>query len=114
MRVGVVEDWPWASRPGGQARGVEVELAREFARSLGAHPEWFWGGGAGELTALNNFQLDLVIANLDAKTPWAKSVGLTRPYLTDEFVVGLPAASACRRLKEPRSISLATISLQPI
>jgi polar amino acid transport system substrate-binding protein len=83
VRVGVVENPPWA--------GAEVELARQFAASLGAVPEWFPGGEQRHMQALERYELDLLIGGIEATSPWAKKVGLTRPYFTERIVVGVPA-----------------------
>ncbi len=90
MRVGLVENPPWVVRAGSNPAGAEVELATRFAASLGATPEWFWGAEQRHMEALERFELDLVIAGLDQKTPWSKKVGLTRPYFEDQVVIGVP------------------------
>lgn len=90
MRVGLVENPPWVVRAGGNPAGAEVELATRFAASLGATPEWFWGAEQRHMEALERFELDLVIAGLDQKTPWSKKVGLTRPYFEEQVVIGVP------------------------
>jgi polar amino acid transport system substrate-binding protein len=91
MRVGLVENPPWVIHTASEPTGVEVELVRRFAASLGATPNWFWGGEQPHMEALQHFQLDIVIAGLDATTPWAKKVGLTRPYFEERIVIGVPA-----------------------
>jgi polar amino acid transport system substrate-binding protein len=90
MRVGLVENPPWVVRSGGEPAGAEVELIRQFAASLGATPEWFWGAEQNHMEALERFELDVVAAGLDAKTPWSKEAGLTQPYFEEEVLVGMP------------------------
>lgn len=90
LRVGVVESRPWVVRTGGEPAGVEPELVRRFARSLGATVQWFWGANQPHFEALERFELDLVIADLDAKNPWAKRIGLTKPYFEEQVAVGVP------------------------
>jgi ABC-type amino acid transport substrate-binding protein len=90
IRVGLVENPPWVVRAGGNPAGAEVELATRFAASLGATPQWFWGAEQRHMEALERFELDLVIAGLDQKTPWSKKVGLTRPYFEEQVVIGVP------------------------
>src|SRR5689334_5685077 len=80
IRVGLTEDPPWVLRTSGEPAGVEVTLIRDFAHSLGATPEWFWGTEQTHMEALKHFELDIAISGLEAKTPWSKQVGLTRPY----------------------------------
>ena len=43
LRIGLAENPPWVVRTAGEPRGPEVELMREFARELGARPQWFLG-----------------------------------------------------------------------
>jgi polar amino acid transport system substrate-binding protein len=89
VRIGLTEAPPWVIRNGAEPAGVEVELLQRFANSLGATPRWFWGGEQTRMEALERFELDVVIADLEAKTPWSKQVGLTRPYFDEEFAVGV-------------------------
>lgn len=89
IRVGLVESPPWIVRGAPEPSGIEVQLIREFAQSLSATPQWFWDTGQRHLEALEQYRLDLVAANLDAKTPWAKKIGLTPPYF-DERRASLP------------------------
>src|SRR4051812_682644 len=79
VRVGLVENPPWVVRTAGEPGGAEVELARRFASRMGATPQWFWGGEQQHMEALRRFELDLVVGGLDDRTPWAKTVGITRP-----------------------------------
>jgi polar amino acid transport system substrate-binding protein len=90
VKVGLVENPPWVVRAGSEPEGAEVRLVREFAESLGATPEWFWGGEQENLEALERFELDVVVGGLDAATPWMKKIGLTRPYFIEPILVGIP------------------------
>jgi polar amino acid transport system substrate-binding protein len=90
VRVGLIEYPPWVVRTAGEPAGVEVDLVRQFAASLGATPQWFWGAEQPHMAALKRFELDLVIAGLEAATPWAQEIGLTRPYFEESVTVGVP------------------------
>ncbi len=90
VRVGLVENPPWVIHGSGGPDGAEVRLVRRLAESLGAAPDWYWGGEQQHMEALRHFELDLVIGGLDAATPWAKTVGLTRPYFTERISVAVP------------------------
>jgi polar amino acid transport system substrate-binding protein len=92
LRVGLVEHPPWIVRTEGEPAGAEVELVREFARELGATPEWRWGGEQQHMEALEEYQLDLVVGGITSETPWSKYVGLTSPYFESRFAVGVPAS----------------------
>jgi polar amino acid transport system substrate-binding protein len=93
VRVGLVENPPWVLHGADGPAGAEVVLARRFAESLGATPEWFWGGEQRHMEALENFEMDLLIGGLEASTPWSKKVGLTRPYFVERMLVGIPPGS---------------------
>ncbi|MFL6449896.1 MAG: substrate-binding periplasmic protein [Bryobacteraceae bacterium] len=93
IRVGVVENPPWVIHAGREPGGVEAELIRRFAASLGAKPKWFWGSEQQHMEALEHFALDVLISGLDKTTPWSKSVGLTRPYFKEQFTIGVPSGA---------------------
>ena len=93
MRVGISEAPPWTRVAGSEAGGVEVELVRHFARELGAEIHWVQGTEAALLEALENFELDLVIAGLTDDTPWSDRLGLSRAYITTETLVAVPTSA---------------------
>lgn len=80
MRVGLIEQEPWAQHEGGQASGVEVELVNRLAQQLGSRVEWQPGGETELFERLENHELDLVIGGVTASTPWAARLGLTLPH----------------------------------
>jgi polar amino acid transport system substrate-binding protein len=94
MRVGVVVDTPWVTDSAGAVGGVEAALVGEVARGLHATPQWVPGTESKLMESLKSGQLDLVIGGLDAKTPWSKEVGLTKPFYTDSIVVGASPGTA--------------------
>jgi polar amino acid transport system substrate-binding protein len=90
LRVGLVENSPWVSHgPAGPA-GAEVKLIAQFAASLGATADWYWGGEQRHMEALQSHELDLLAGGIDSNTPWSKKVGITRPYFKERVSVGLP------------------------
>jgi polar amino acid transport system substrate-binding protein len=92
MRVGVAEADPWVVMDGDQpSGGAEVELARRFARDLGARIEWVHGSEEELADATKEGQIDLILAGLTNKTRWKKDVAITRPYVETRTVVGVPA-----------------------
>jgi len=99
MRVGLVEHSPWVIRTTGEPAGVEVDLVRQFASSLGTTPEWHWGGEQEQLEALEEFQLDLVIGGFTDRSPWRKYVGLTSPYFTETYRVGVLGSAPLENVK---------------
>lgn len=94
IRVGVAHNPPWTivGDGGQEPSGVEVVLVRRLADSLGARVQWVPGGEAELVAALSERGLDLVVAGLDAKSPWAQDVALTTDYLTTDEVVAVPGA----------------------
>jgi polar amino acid transport system substrate-binding protein len=101
IRVGVVENAPWAQKIGDEARGIEAALVRELAEELGAKPEWHWGGEQAHMEALGRFELDLVIGGLTNRTPWKKKVGLSMRYFEQHVLVTPPGENAwIKRLDE--------------
>jgi hypothetical protein len=80
MRVGVAIHPPWTSDSAGTYGGIEPGLVRALARELDAEVVWRPGGESVLLPQLHERKLDVVVAGLDAGTPWAKQVGITRPY----------------------------------
>jgi polar amino acid transport system substrate-binding protein len=95
MRVGVTEADLWVvledDRPVG---GAEVELARRFARELGARIEWVQGSEEELVEAAKEGQVDLILAGLTSKSRWKKDVAFTRPYVDTRSVVGIPAGES--------------------
>jgi polar amino acid transport system substrate-binding protein len=95
MRVGVTEADPWVvleeNRPVG---GAEVELARRFARELGARIEWVQGSEEELVDAAKEGQVDLIVGGLTSKSRWKKDVAFTRPYVETRAVVGVPAGES--------------------
>ena len=80
LRVGAVEAPPYVARRGDEATGPEADLIRAFAERIGARIEWRWEPLDEHMRALEAFELDLVIAGLTTESPWAGSVGFTRPW----------------------------------
>jgi polar amino acid transport system substrate-binding protein len=91
MRVGVIDDPPWASlAPDGEPRGVEPELVRQFAAELDAEIEWIEGPAADLVEAMRGFQIDLLIGGLTRDSRYSNDVALTRPYVDTEIQFATP------------------------
>lgn len=81
LRVGVSHSEPWVYlHDEAKPTGTEVELVKEFADSLNSQVQWTPGGEASLMESMNNGELDMVVAGLTDKTPWAENAGITRPY----------------------------------
>lgn len=101
LRVGVTHAPPRVvvTDPEGAPSGPEPELAQRYAEHLGARVEWTTDSEAALVEDLSDGEVDLVVAGLDATSPWAAEVGLTRPYAestdpggkTRQHVLAVPA-----------------------
>jgi polar amino acid transport system substrate-binding protein len=91
MRVGVTEADPWVVLEGDRpVGGAEVELARRFARDVGARIEWVQGSEEELVDGAKEGQVDLIVGGLTHKSRWKKDVAFTRPYVETRAVVGVP------------------------
>lgn len=91
MRVGVTEADPWVLLEGDRpVGGAEVELARRFARDVGARIEWVQGSEEELVDAVKEGQVDLILGGMTNKSRWKKDVAFTRPYVETRSVVGIP------------------------
>ncbi len=87
LRVGVSLSAPWTTAgPQSEPGGIEVDLARAFAGSLGADVEWTVAGEEALVLAMENGDLDLIIGGLTSTSAWGDKIALTAPYrtVTDE------------------------------
>lgn len=84
VRVGAVDHAPWVRLQGGAPTGLEPMLVSGWARSRGATVEWRPGALDPLSEALHARELDVLIAGLDEKTPYAPRLALTQPYLSAE------------------------------
>ncbi|HJX77060.1 transporter substrate-binding domain-containing protein [Glutamicibacter sp.] len=80
LRIGLSPHDSFVEIKGSSYQGSEVELAKDFAQSLGATPEFIVGGEESLVKKLEEDQIDLVVGGISSKTPWSKKVGRTRPY----------------------------------
>lgn len=113
LRVGLVDDPPWAGRDArGQPRGIEVEITEALANQLGAEIRWNYGGETRLMAELGRFELDLVIGGLNLDSPYSDEVGFTRPYYVGDdqqhVLAGPPGENAWimtleRSLQEQRA-----------
>lgn len=87
MRVGVVQDAPWAFDSAGTVGGVEAALVNDIARGEHARVTWVKGAEGDLIKQLQQRRLDLVIGGLTGDLPWAKTLAFTRPYYTDTVTV---------------------------
>jgi polar amino acid transport system substrate-binding protein len=79
LRVGIMHAPPHVDLRGDAPRGPEVDAVEQLARSLDTELTWRVGGESELMTALAQFELDLVVGGITEDTPYAETVGLTRP-----------------------------------
>src|SRR3712207_1759159 len=92
MRVGMVENPPWA---GSEERpsGVELELVENFAGGLGAKTVYVRGTTPELLEATKQGEVDVLIGGFTDESPGIreqKEAGITQPCLIVRPLVGLP------------------------
>lgn len=100
LRVGVAESEPWVKLSGEEPGGVEVELLREFARTVDAEIEWVEGSESELIEALAGRQLDVVAGGFTRRSVWMHEAALTRPFLTTQSVIAAPDEATAERLSE--------------
>jgi len=88
LRVGYTHAEPWVVPSGAEPQGIEPELVRAFAKKLGARVAWVAGTEQHLYQALEEHELDLLIAGTTDESPWKEQVGLTRPYFETAVYVG--------------------------
>jgi polar amino acid transport system substrate-binding protein len=109
IKVGVIEHPPWVIRTvDGEPAGAEAELVKEFSQRLGVKPEWQWGGEGQLFSALEKYELDVVIGGLENTTPWSSRIGMTRPYFKEIFLIGVPSG-----LQEPKELKDQEVGVGP-
>jgi polar amino acid transport system substrate-binding protein len=90
MRVGVSDNEPWVNLDGPEPSGVEPEIIRRFADSIGAEVHWVQGDSEELVEALEGGQLDVVVAGITRTSEYRRKVGLTRPYVDTELLLAHP------------------------
>ena len=82
LRVAIIPDNPGWSTLGtdNEYRGIDADIARALADSLGVELEFQSTDGAGRVPMIQSDKADVVIACLTATNERAKSVAFTDPY----------------------------------
>ncbi len=89
LRVGVIDNPPWAVVDEGDPTGVEPELVKRFAEDIDAQVEWYPGTEEELVGAMRGFQLDVIVGGLTRSSPAGTHAALTRPYIDTEIEYGL-------------------------
>jgi hypothetical protein len=81
LRVGVTNNPPWAEARGDTPAGIEPDLVRHFASSIGAKVVWRTGSETTLAQGLKHHELDLAVGGFDAQTPWVSITGVTQSFI---------------------------------
>ncbi|HEX2030781.1 MAG TPA: transporter substrate-binding domain-containing protein [Actinomycetota bacterium] len=90
LRVGAVENPPWASsrrRP----VGIDVELVERLAADLDADVRWRFADAEELFRAVEVRALDLVVGGIVADDPWVPRIGASSRYAETHVVIAAPA-----------------------
>ena len=108
LRVGYTHAEPWVVPSGPEPQGIEPDLVRAFAQTLKARVTWVAGTEQHLYQALEQHELDLLIAGATDESPWKEQVGLTHPYLrTSVYVGSAPGVVVGADIKD-RPVAVAT------
>jgi polar amino acid transport system substrate-binding protein len=93
LKVGVRADYrPWGFRnPAGEFVGMEIEMVKDVAATLGVRPEFVPVVAANRMQFLAQGQIDLMIATMSDTAERRRIVGIVHPnYYSSGFNVLLP------------------------
>ena len=112
LRVGVRADYrPWGFRnPTGEFEGMEIQMAREVARTLGVQPEFVPVVAANRMQFLAQGQIDLMIATMSDTAERRGIVGIVHPnYYSSGYNVLTPRNVQVREWEQLRGRQLCAI-----
>ncbi len=96
LKVGTKDDYkPWSYRdPSGKFAGIEVDLAEQIGKILGADVQFVKVNSANRFEFLAQGQIDLMIASASDTADRRKIVGMVHPnYYSSGYNVLLPKAA---------------------
>jgi polar amino acid transport system substrate-binding protein len=99
LKVGTKDDYkPWSYRdPSGKFAGIEVDLAEELGKVLGAKVEFVKVNSANRFEFLAQGQIDLMIASASDTADRRKIVGMIHPnYYASGYNVILPKVATVK------------------
>lgn len=80
LRVGASPSPGRVTVDGDDVGGREAGIVAGFAESLGVEVEWTVDGETELVAAMERGELDVIIAGLQADSPWSGTVSVTRAY----------------------------------
>ena len=93
LRVGIAESGKWAQVNNGDYTGIEVNLIKDYAKSINAEIKWIPGSQTHLIDLLNEDEIDVAIGGFTKKSPFEKHAGFTRPHHVEEIRLGIPAGN---------------------
>ncbi len=90
LKVGVVDNPPFASAKNDSYGGSEVKMIREFAQQNNLEVKFETGNETDLVDKLEHYKLDVIIGGFTKKTLWKKKVGPTITYDKQKHVFLIP------------------------
>jgi polar amino acid transport system substrate-binding protein len=90
----------------GNLSGLEIDIARELAKELDISFELRPLKNRDRLSALQNNQIDLAIAQITVTTNRSRLVDFSLPYYTDSTIAIAKRGTTSQELKQPVNISV--------
>jgi cyclohexadienyl dehydratase len=102
LRIGTTGDYaPFSAESRGELQGVDIELASDLARKLGAHPVFVRTSWAMLLEDLRSDRFDVAIGGISATPERAAAAAMSIPYLSG----GKTIIARCRDANRFTSLS---------
>lgn len=79
LRIGITAE-PGLAEPGIAPSGPLPDLARAYAASINASPDWKVGGEETLVQELEDGSLDIAFGNFSEDSPWLDRAALSRPF----------------------------------
>jgi membrane-bound lytic murein transglycosylase MltF len=80
LRVGIVDNPPYAEYKNGHPTGKEITLLTNFASQNNLTVEYFHGSESDLIKKLTDYQLDVLVGGFDKKTVWEQKASPTITY----------------------------------
>lgn len=87
LRVGVINDVPWAHSDGQSAAGWDAGIVKGFAEKHYMLVKWVPGAEHDLIPALEEGELHMLIGGITKDSPLKDLVGLSNPYCKEEIVI---------------------------
>lgn len=80
LKVGVVNNAPYAFMQNGAAQGSEIEILKSFAKNNNLQIQFIEGSESTLIEKLEKFKIHIVSGGFDKKTVWKKHAGTSATY----------------------------------